>query len=144
MDIASLKQRLNSLDEDIKQLLKDTGYLREADLFLDDYNKADPEHSFILDEARKVFSRLDDVHSALEYLNSPIEAQGVLTLKDNGRYAIGDKELSCGSALEVLVYDSWDEKEKWTYTTMEHNGDSYYLTGLRDTDPSGIQARKRG
>ena len=88
--------------------------------------------------------RLDEVHRQLEYLALPVRYSGQLHLQENGRYKLGEYELTSGSSVEVLLYDEWEEVYKWVASRIEHNGESYYLVGHTDTALEGLKARKRG
>ena len=62
-------------------------------------------------------------------------------MNDNERFQIDTQELTSGDALEVLVVDGRDNTPKWVKTTVEHNGYSYFLTGLLGYSPVGLFAR---
>jgi len=60
-------------------------------------------------------------------------------INDNSRLQVGEVELTSGDALEVLIVDG--DSPKWIKTTVEHNGKSYYLTGLKGVSAVGLFAR---
>ena len=47
------------------------------------------------------------------------------------------------SGLEVLIYDDFEERYSWVASRIEHNGQDYYIVGLRDTKLEGLKARIR-
>lgn len=128
----------------IEKLLKDSGYLEYGDASLLEYNKEDPEEAYRAEEANHILYRLDEVHRQLEYLALPVRYSGQLHLQENGRYKLGEYELTSGSSVEVLLYEEWEEVYKWVASRIEHNGESYYLVGHTDTALEGLKARKRG
>lgn len=65
---------------------------------------------------------------------------GQIYLNDRGRMQVSDRELTSGDSLKVLIVDVQYSKEKWIDTTVEHNGDSYYLIGIDRYSPIGLFA----
>lgn len=66
---------------------------------------------------------------------------GQLQLNSRDRYEVNGVELTSGDALEVLVVDGTDNSPKWIETTVEHDGESYYLKGLLGYTLTGLFAR---
>jgi len=66
---------------------------------------------------------------------------GQIFINESERFQADTAELASGDALEVLVVDGRDNKPKWVQTTVEHNGYSYFLTGLLGYSPVGLFAR---
>lgn len=66
---------------------------------------------------------------------------GQITLNSRDRFQVDERELNSGDALEVLVVDGRDNSPKWIETTVEHDGESYYLTGLLGYSYVGLFAR---
>lgn len=68
---------------------------------------------------------------------------GQLFFNSRDRLQVGAVELTSGSPLEVLVLDRAGVSPVWVHTTVEHNGDTYYLTGagLKGYSPAGLFAR---
>lgn len=66
---------------------------------------------------------------------------GQITLNFRDRFQVDEVELTSGDTLEVLVVDGRDNSPKWIETRVEHNGESYYLTGLFGYNPVGLFAR---
>jgi hypothetical protein len=61
----------------------------------------------------------------------------------DGRYICDGYELTSGYRLEVLIYDENEECYRWVATRIEHNGEDYYLVGLRDASLASIRERIR-
>ena len=66
---------------------------------------------------------------------------GQIFINGNERFQVDTLELSAGDNLEVLVVDGRDDKAKWVQTSVEHNGYSYFLTGLLGYIPVGLFAK---
>ena len=66
---------------------------------------------------------------------------GQLFINGNERLQVDTRELTSGDTLEVLIVDGRDDKAKWVETTVEHNGYSYFLTGLLGYSPVGLFAK---
>lgn len=66
---------------------------------------------------------------------------GQLFINGNERLQVDTRELTSGDALEVLIVEGRDDKAKWVETTVEHNGYSYFLTGLLGYSPVGLFAK---
>lgn len=142
MKITELKKDLDRLHSDIKRILKSSGYADYAELEVD-YDRSNPDDVMLRRELSNCLDNLDEVSSTLEYLNRPVKVDGILRKNSNGRYEIGDRELSSGSPVEVLIYDRYDERWEWVSSRLEHNGRDYYLVGSRDMDLEGYRGRIR-
>jgi len=68
---------------------------------------------------------------------------GQIFYNENERFQVDTTELTCGDSLEVLVVDGRDGQSKWVQTTVEHNGYTYFLTGLLGYSPVGLFAKVR-
>lgn len=66
---------------------------------------------------------------------------GQLFINSNGRLQVDNRELTSGDTLEVLILDGVDNTAKWISTSVEHNGQNYYLTGLLGYTTTGLFAR---
>lgn len=142
MDVKELKLEMDGLNSQIKRILKSSGYADYAELSVD-YDRSNPDEVMLRRELSSCIDKLDEVSAVLEYLNRPVRVEGILRKNRNGRYEIGDRELSSGSPVEVLIYDRYDERWEWLSSRIEHNGKDYYLVGSRDTDLEGCRGRVR-
>lgn len=66
---------------------------------------------------------------------------GQIFINENDRFQVNRHELTCGSALQVLIVDSRTSAPHWIQTTVEHNGREYYLTGLKGYFAPGLFAK---
>lgn len=88
---------------------------------------------------------LQDFYDLYEYIHSPVTAEGVLELGDNGRYYISgtDKYFCCGYRIEFYYYDNDYERFRWFKSRIEHNDGGYYIYGHRDIGLTGLKVRVR-
>ena len=49
----------------------------------------------------------------------------------------------CGSRIEALVTDEYHDGPYWTRTSVEHDGEDYYLVGNMDISMNGLTVRVR-
>lgn len=96
-------------------------------------------------EYGSIVLRLTEIHREITYLNKPIIEEGILFENISGRYAISEEfSFTCGSLIEVLIYDDWDKKKMWVLTRIEHTNGDYYLYDYKNISMQGLQARRRG
>lgn len=135
---------IKELNPKIKQILNHAEYENYDDLSALDYNNADADQLFMLDELQQILSKLDDVSHTLGYISRPIRAEGTLYKNMNGRYEVEGHELSSGSGIEYLSTDGdhmrYDENDEfvcvpyWKSSRIEHNGKDYYIVGATELD----------
>ena len=59
-------------------------------------------------------------------------------------YNNSDKiEFTSGNRIEALIYDDNYEIERWVKTSVEHDGNGYYLVGYKDVNMEGLLVRIR-
>lgn len=90
----------------------------------------------------------------LAYMFAPVDAEGTLVKRSDGRYEIAGTSIyfTSGSCCEILVpyredYDpEYDEAPflTWIYTTIEHRNDNYYFTARPDIPMDGARVRTKG
>lgn len=66
---------------------------------------------------------------------------GQIFINARDRLQVDTRELTSGDALRVLVVDGRDNSPKWIETTVEHDGEGYYLTGIMGYSPVGLFAQ---
>lgn len=157
MNIDELFKEVSMLNYRLKEVISMSKYNYYDDLSGVDYDYKNPDQLFLLDEMRSLLSKLDDVSYTIDYLGKPIKVEGTLHKQANGRYAVGNYELSSGHGLEYLTsnddfhskYD--DESDQyinypyWIASRVEHNGTDYYIVGAsKDIELEGLQVRIRG
>lgn len=144
----SLREAMSEMAEiniKIKQVLYHTGYEAYEELREIEVDESDADQLFLLEQLMIILDRLNEVSETLDYLNSPIEVLGVLHKKYNGRYALNDRELTCGCGIEYLAGGDCEQSvERWHYGRIEYCGSDYYIVGAsKDLKLEGMQARIR-
>lgn len=107
------------------------------------YDEDDPEERLLENEIYKLLESLDAVKDRIDYLNLPILASGKLTKNKQGRYVLDAHEFHCGDRIEFLYYDDINEKNEWSISTIEHDGNDYYAVGYKKFSLLGVTARLR-
>lgn len=123
--------------------LEDTGYNDNHTANRVCIVDTDQEAVFIREWADKLLNMLSHYVTWTNYLRTPYKHAGKIRLLDNGQYALDDELLTSGVALEVLLNDAETKKEKWFYTTVEHNGKYYYFTCNGKKVKRGLFARMK-
>lgn len=104
-----------------------------------EYDSENPEEKFKDLIAYEIVNNLEDINSLLKWIEKPVIATGKLIKNSNGRYEIGDRELTSGSTL-----DYYDEDRGWVKTRIEHNGTDYYIVSRgRDEYIDNVLVRVR-
>ncbi|MGM0220126.1 DUF5348 domain-containing protein [Enterococcus sp. AZ126] len=127
-----------------KRTFREMGYKDEEDFYDIDTHAFTPGKSLMYNELRKAFIKLEDFNYILEYLNSPIQFEGLLRENENGRFELenGD-EFTSGSRIEALVYFDFNDRESWVRTSVESNESGYYLVGYNNVPMAGLKVRAR-
>lgn len=141
MNISELKAKIIQADWRIKDVLRDSGYLQYGEMEDVEYDSTDPEQAFLATELQRMLSSLDYVHSMLQYIQLPIEHEGILHMQPNGRYHCDGIELTCGSPLEILITND-DGGQEWVASRLEANS-GYYFVAKPGLQLEGQKARIR-
>ncbi|MDE7260727.1 MAG: DUF5348 domain-containing protein [Oscillospiraceae bacterium] len=132
------------LNQSIAQFLKFTTYPDYDDLSGLDIDFQDGEQLLLLDELRRITDKLADVQEYISYLSRPVTEVSRLRKGPAGKYRTAKGHLyDCRSSIEALVEDEYHEVPYWTRTTVEHNGEDYYLVGYKGIPMKGLRVRVR-
>ena len=144
-DLEKVFGEVSNIGSTIGRIVKQSTYDKYSDLsgLQIDYDNA--EQLFLLAELREIVEKLYDVNSKISYLNRPILYEGTLHKNNSGRYETenGDYYTS-GNIIEVFIYDSFYEKERWVKTSVEHDGGDYYIVYSPHIPMQGLKVRVRG
>lgn len=142
--IKDIMTEVKELNIKLKQILYHSQYEMYDDLSGLEYNKADAEELFLLDELQQIMYKIDDISHTLNYLEKPIKAEGTLHKNANGRYEVQGIELSSGCGLEYIATDDrhmrYNDNDDyvptpyWCASRIEHDGTDYYIVGANDLD----------
>lgn len=130
MNIEELKKRLFDLNSELKELLEVTGYAEYSALEYIEM-KDDANDRFLRREFTGIFDSLEKASNDISYLEKEIIGEYKLRKNSRGRYETDIREFSCGSTIEFLYYDDFSECERWVVSSVEHDGNDYYITGSR-------------
>ena len=137
-DLYKLLNDASKLISSINDLLEYSSYEECEDLSRLRIDRNDPEQLLLQDEFRSIMENLYNAKRDIEYLNQPIKYTGVLKKNTRGRYETEKKEYTSGNLIEALIYDDFHEKERWVITSVEHDGEDYYLVNYRFTRMPGL------
>ncbi len=158
MKIAELTKAMNSLNRQIKTILKDSGFDKYNELCPDEFDtnrKLDSDGYEVADltadewqlvyDYEQILDKLDMISDRLAYLAKPINYEGTLHLCDNGRYSCDYHEFTCGNYIEYQKYDADHECYYWAISRVEFNKDKggYYIYGDSITQLDGLRVRFR-
>ena len=95
-------------------------------------------------ELRRITDKLADVEEYISYLNRPIVEVSRLRKGTAGKYRTAKgRYYDCCNSIEALVTDEYHDVPYWTRTTVEHNGEDYYLVGYKGLPMEGLRVRVR-
>ena len=155
MELERFTEELGKLGADIRRLLQLSQYTDYNDLSGLHADRKNAEHLLLLSEYRGVCDRLEWINDTLEYLNRPIAETGVLHRNERKRYEIkGGREWSCGHIIEFLCNDDchsyyneetddYENVPYWAVSSVEHNGDDYYIVRYPKIQIEGLTVRVR-
>lgn len=143
MTLKELQNELVLVEGKVSKVLKESGYWEDKDLCSVEYDRKDMDEVFLIHELNAAFDKLLGACRDMMYLRLPVRYRGKLHKQSNGRYCLGEYELTSGCGIEVLVYNDWSEEGRWIWTSIEHNGVDYYLVHQPDVCLEGLEARIR-
>lgn len=143
-DINSIMLQVSQLQPTISCLLRSSTYDRYDDLSGLEIDYEDSEQLFLLDELRGVMEKLADVYYIIRCVSQPVLETGHLHKNASGRYETESGHYyCCGSPIEALIQDDRYETAYWVRTSVEHDGQDYYLVGHRQVTMDGLMVRIR-
>lgn len=103
------------------------------------------EDRLVMNELQRMRDRMDGIVSTVKYLEKPVMYEGNLWMNQNGRYVVDGLELSCGSVVEILIWDEEEGRSDWAVTRIEHSSQhgGYYAYGYPGVSLQGTLARVR-
>lgn len=143
MTLQEYQRRALDIVRKIYDLENDTGYLYENHATKLEANTSNPSELFDLTQANKALGMLEACSKHIAYAASPIQHEGEIVKNEYDQYELDGVTLECGTRFEVLLYDDNEERYQYTYTTIEHDGQSYFLTCNGQRDITGLEARMR-
>ncbi|WFR55384.1 DUF5348 domain-containing protein [Anaerocolumna sp. AGMB13025] len=143
-DLQKVLHSCKVIGNDIKAVLQASTYSEYDDMSGLQINYDDPEQLFLLDELKGIMESLDRARDRIYYLNKPVKNTEYLHKNSRGRYETSFQEFTCGSGIEVYLYDDFWERYRWVRTYVEHDGNDYYLVGHNNVSLENLKVRIRG
>lgn len=143
MKIKDLYMQLLSLNSDIKKLIKESEFDEYDDLSGVEIDNDNINERFVREQLRAVMQSLQDASGDLNYLNKDIIDEYTVHKNSGGRYEAGGREYTCGSVIEFCYYDDFDERYRWDVSSVEHDGEDYYIVRHKNIQLEGLKVRRR-
>ncbi len=137
MNINELMKSLSKLNPEFKHLINKTGIDKYDDLSEVEADLNNPEQLFLVEELCSAMKKICEASYTVSYLEKPIKGEYVLHKNSNGRYECSAHEYTCGNCIEYYAYDSWNEHYRWIVSSIEHDGDDYYIVGSKSLSSDG-------
>lgn len=106
----------------------------------------DEEARFMANQLYNLEEGLKRIVWDVEYLNGEPGKAGKLKKNSDGRYALANGDYwSCGSGIELKLWDDDEERWEWVKTRIEysHEKDDYYAVNAPKLNLKGVIARRR-
>ncbi len=145
MNLLDLKKQLKNLNSCIISVLHDSGFEKDSQLILDDFDNLNADELQLYYEYENIFDKLDIISERLLYLSKSITHKGKLYRTSDDRFAVDGCELCCGYHIEVLEYDDYYECYRWVIGRIEYSDSKggYYLYGHDIPLTEGMTVRLR-
>ena len=144
MNINELMKSLSKLNPEFKCLINKTGIDKYDDLSEVEADLDNPEQLFLVEELCSAMKKIYEVSYTISYLEKPIKGEYVLHKNSNGRYECSAHEYTCGNCIEYYAYDNWNEHYRWIISSVEHDGDDYYIVGSKSLSSDGNAVQLEG
>ena len=143
-DLQAALSEAVKLNRSISQFLKFSTYTDYDDLSGLDIDFTDGEQLLLWEELRRITDKLADVEEYISYLTRTITEVSRLRKGTAGKYHTAKGHYyDCCSNIEALMTDEYHNVPYWTRTTVEHNGEDYYLVGYKGLSMNGLRVRVR-
>ena len=143
-DINKIFEETLKLNRGIESILRTSGFDRNEDFSGLDIDFEDGEQLFLTEELREIMDKFLDVSHRLKYLSRPVRETCRLHKNRSGRYETPNGHYyTSGQGIEALVTDGYPEVAYWVWTSVEHDGNDYYLVGHKDVCMDGLTVRIR-
>ena len=137
MNINELMKSLSELNSELKYLVRKTKIDRYDDLSGVEADWNNPEQLLLVEKLCSAMQKISEASDTISYLEKPIKGEYVLHKNSNGRYECSAHEYTCGNCIEYYAFDELDEHYRWIVSSVEHNGDDYYIVGSKSLSCDG-------
>lgn len=127
MNINELMKSLSELNYELKSLIRKTKIDRSDDLSGVEADWNNPEQFLLVEELCSAMLKISEASDTISYMEKPIKGEYVLHKNSNGRYECSAHEYTCGDGIEYYAYDERNERYRWVISSVEHDGNDYYI-----------------
>lgn len=143
-DLQMVLSEAIKLNRGISQFLKFSVYKENDDLSGPDIDFSDGEQCLLWKTLRHITDKLADAEEYISYLIRSIIEVSRLRKGTAGKYWTAKGHYyDCCSSIEVLVTDEYHGVSYWTRTTVERNGENYYLVAYKGLSMEDLRVRLR-
>ena len=137
-------QSVKSLQDQMEDFFQKTKYLDQEQVIIPDLIPS-AETLYIQEQLGSFCKELEEAYYQAKRLNAGVVMEGRLRIGYNGRYWLGNEELTCGRSIEILYNDSdsLSNIASWHAGHIEHDGSKYYFSGNHGLDLDGVMARMK-
>lgn len=133
MDLKTASELLNNIETEINKFADKYGSF-PVEL---EHDFDDDEEKFKHHTAMILIDQLDDVRRTINWMNSPVIADGYMEKNSDGKYELDGVVISTGQILEA-----WEDNKGWMLTEMGHFND-YFIRNLEDQAVENTRIRIR-
>ena len=152
-DLQRMKESFFKLNKDITDFLHSIKYYDYDDLsyLIEDPFSLDPEERLLYNTFRKAAESLEDFRYQIEPLTWEPEKPEKLHKTESGRYMTSRKCYTSGYSIEYLCEaedyphgeDELKPVKQWERSSIEHNGEDYYIVKRPGLPLEGLTIRER-
>lgn len=104
------------------------------------YSSEDPEEMYLRNMFYRIGDYLDDARRYIRQSSARVSSEGTISKRADGRYGNDRIYFTSGSSIEFLFIDP-DGDDRWIYSSVEHNGEDYYIVAKPDLSLQGLWVR---
>ena len=131
MNINELFKSLSELNYELKCLINKTEIDMYDDLSGVEADWDNPEQLLLVEKLGSAMQKISEASYTISYLEKPIKGEYILHKNSNGRYECSAHEYTCGNCIEYYTYDETEERYRWIISSVEHDGDDYYIVNSK-------------
>lgn len=135
-------QSVKDLQAQMESFFQKTKYIEQEQVIIPDLIPS-ADTLYVQEQLGHFCKELEEAYYQAKRLNAGVEMQGKLKIGYNGRYWLGNEELTCGRSVEILYNDGehLTSIASWHAGHIEHDGSRYYFSGKHDLNLDGVMAR---
>ena len=152
MELLNLKNEMYDIKHKISHLLLETKFHDYGNLETVNYDITNPDEQQLMQEFNLITEKLSDIYYRMEYFQHPVDFEDTLTLNSDGRYETtnGRRYYTSGHEIEFFTtkevlnsHGTFENVGIWVISSVEHNGQGYYIVGYPDVSLQNLRVRVR-